>query len=79
MAFDLRIGSSAGSTRHLLCDVRGVPLAFRLTGAKRNDSQEGFGGQTLEWSTVRVSRSYRAGTLKNSVRDNLKLSRAVKP
>ncbi len=29
-----------GSKRHLICDGRGVPLAVRLTGAKRNDSQE---------------------------------------
>jgi transposase len=28
-----------GSKRHLLCDGRGVPLAVRLTGANRNDSQ----------------------------------------
>jgi transposase len=25
---------------HLICDGRGVPLAVRLTGANRNDSQE---------------------------------------
>jgi transposase len=29
-----------GSKRHLICDSRGVPLAVRLTGANRNDSQE---------------------------------------
>jgi transposase len=29
-----------GSKRHLICDARGVPLAVRLTGANRNDSQE---------------------------------------
>jgi transposase len=29
-----------GSKRHLICDRRGVPLAVRLTGANRNDSQE---------------------------------------
>ena len=29
-----------GSTRHLICDGQGVPLAVRLTGANRNDSQE---------------------------------------
>jgi hypothetical protein len=29
-----------GSTRHLIGDGRGVPLAIRLTGANRNDSQE---------------------------------------
>ena len=29
-----------GSKRHLICDGQGVPLAVRLTGAKRNDSQE---------------------------------------
>ena len=29
-----------GSKRHLICDARGVPLAIRLTGADRNDSQE---------------------------------------
>jgi transposase len=29
-----------GSKRHLICDGRGVPLAVRLTGADRNDSQE---------------------------------------
>jgi hypothetical protein len=29
-----------GSKRYLICDGRGVPLAFRLTGANRNDSQE---------------------------------------
>jgi transposase len=29
-----------GSRRHLICDGRGVPLAVRLTGANRNDSQE---------------------------------------
>jgi transposase len=28
------------SKRHLICDARGVPLAVRLTGANRNDSQE---------------------------------------
>ena len=29
-----------GSKRHLICDARGVPLAVKLTGANRNDSQE---------------------------------------
>jgi transposase len=29
-----------GSKRHLICDGRRVPLAVRLTGANRNDSQE---------------------------------------
>jgi transposase len=29
-----------GSKRDLICDGRGVPLAVRLTGANRNDSQE---------------------------------------
>jgi transposase len=29
-----------GSKRHLIFDGRGVPLAVRLTGANRNDSQE---------------------------------------
>jgi transposase len=29
-----------GSKRHRICDARGVPLAVRLTGANRNDSQE---------------------------------------
>ncbi len=29
-----------GSKRHLTCDGRGVPLAVRLTGANRKDSQE---------------------------------------
>jgi hypothetical protein len=29
-----------GSKRHLICDGRGVPLAVRLTGASRNDSEE---------------------------------------
>ena len=29
-----------GSKRHLICDGQGVPLAIRLTGANRNDSQE---------------------------------------
>ena len=29
-----------GSKRHLICDGHGVPLAVRLTGANRNDSQE---------------------------------------
>jgi transposase len=29
-----------GSKRHLICDARGMPLAIRLTGANRNDSQE---------------------------------------
>jgi transposase len=29
-----------GSKRHLICDGRGLPLAVRLTGANRNDSQE---------------------------------------
>lgn len=29
-----------GSERHLICDGRGVPLAVRLTGANRHDSQE---------------------------------------
>ena len=29
-----------GSKRHLICDGRGVPLAVRLTGANRNDSEE---------------------------------------
>jgi transposase len=28
------------SKRHLICDGHGVPLAVRLTGANRNDSQE---------------------------------------
>jgi transposase len=31
-----------GSKRHLICDARGMPLAVRLTGANRNDSQEGL-------------------------------------
>ena len=34
------IGPSAGAKRHLICDGHGVPLAVRLTGANRNDSQE---------------------------------------
>jgi transposase len=29
-----------GSKRHLICEGQGVPLAVRLTGANRNDSQE---------------------------------------
>src|SRR6266487_3775759 len=29
-----------GSKRHLICYWRGMPLAVRLTGANRNDSQE---------------------------------------
>jgi hypothetical protein len=29
-----------GSKRHLICEGRGMPLAVRLTGANRNDSQE---------------------------------------
>jgi transposase len=29
-----------GSKRHLICDGRSVPLAVRLTGANRNDTQE---------------------------------------
>src|SRR5215467_10898111 len=29
-----------GSKRHLICDGQGIPLAIRLTGANRNDSQE---------------------------------------
>jgi transposase len=29
-----------GSKRHLICDAHGVPLAVKLTGANRNDSQE---------------------------------------
>ena len=29
-----------GSKRHLICDGHGIPLAVRLTGANRNDSQE---------------------------------------
>ena len=29
-----------GSKRHLICDGQGVPLAVRLTGTNRNDSQE---------------------------------------
>ena len=29
-----------GSKRHLICDGRGIPLAVRLTGANRKDSQE---------------------------------------
>jgi transposase len=29
-----------GSKRHLICAGHGVPLAIRLTGANRNDSQE---------------------------------------
>jgi transposase len=29
-----------GSKRHLICDGRGVPLAVKLTGANRNDSEE---------------------------------------
>jgi transposase len=32
--------ANRGSKRHLICDGRGVPLAVRLTGANRNDSQE---------------------------------------
>ncbi len=33
-------GAKRGSKRHLICDGQGVPLAVRLTGANRNDSQE---------------------------------------
>ena len=29
-----------GSKHHVICDGQGVPLAVRLTGANRNDSQE---------------------------------------
>ena len=29
-----------GSKHHLICDARGMPLAVKLTGANRNDSQE---------------------------------------
>lgn len=29
-----------GSKRHLICDARGMPLAVKLTGANRNDSQD---------------------------------------
>jgi len=29
-----------GSKRHVICDGQGIPLAIRLTGANRNDSQE---------------------------------------
>ena len=29
-----------GSKHHLICDGRGIPLAIRLTGANRHDSQE---------------------------------------
>jgi transposase len=29
-----------GSKRHLICDGRGTPLAIRLSGANRHDSQE---------------------------------------
>src|SRR5262249_32733546 len=32
--------AKCGSKRHLICDGNGVPLAVRLTGANRNDSQE---------------------------------------
>jgi len=32
--------AKCGSKRHLICDGHGVPLAVRLTGANRNDSQE---------------------------------------
>jgi Transposase DDE domain len=32
--------AKCGSKRHLICDGKGVPLAVRLTGANRNDSQE---------------------------------------
>jgi transposase len=32
--------AKSGSKRHLICEARGVPLAVRLTGANRNDSQE---------------------------------------
>jgi transposase len=35
--------SKLGSKRHLICDGRGIPLAIRLTGANRNDSQEALG------------------------------------
>jgi transposase len=31
-----------GSKRHVICDGRGMPLAVRLTGANRNDSQEAW-------------------------------------
>jgi transposase len=36
----LRTTAKRGSKCHLICDGRGVPLAVRLTGANRNDSQE---------------------------------------
>jgi transposase len=29
-----------GSKRHLICDGRGIPLAIKLTGANRHDSQQ---------------------------------------
>jgi hypothetical protein len=32
--------ATRGSKRHLICDGQGIPLAVRLTGANRNDSQE---------------------------------------
>jgi hypothetical protein len=32
--------AKCGSKRHLVCDGQGVPLAIRLPGANRNDSQE---------------------------------------
>jgi hypothetical protein len=34
------IGAKRGSKRYLICDGRGTPLAVRLTGANRHDSQD---------------------------------------
>ena len=42
-----------GSKRHLICDGRGVPLAVRLTGANRNDSQEAPGAGRCDSSAAR--------------------------
>src|SRR5215813_5293606 len=46
-----------GSKRHLICDGQGVPLAVRLTGANRTDSQQALAFGGCDSSTSRQMRS----------------------
>ena len=76
-----------GSKRHLICDGRGVPLAIRLTGANRHDSQEALplvdaipplqrerGRPRQRPDCVVADRGYDAGTVRQGLRH-----RAIRP
>jgi Transposase DDE domain len=70
-----------GSKRHLICDGQGVPLAVRLTGANRNDSQEALalvdaipslqghrGRPRCRQACVLGDRGYDAATIRHGLR-----------